>query len=139
MNPTILFLILVPALCSLELSKSNSIPLFRETENIMALVTTNTFASISVRKGTLFAIELPSNPTTGYMWILENTKGITLFDEDKFGTFGERSSPLDGAPTVQTFALMPTIGGQIDLIFKYKRAWEDDPEPAMYKVKLAVN
>ncbi len=84
--------------------------------------------SISVARGTQFAIELRGNPTTGYTWSLSAPPGdpVSLVDSD----FTPAGSDKVGGGGVQRFTFDAKATGSTTLTFDYRRPWEKDVAPA---------
>jgi inhibitor of cysteine peptidase len=84
--------------------------------------------SVAVGVGQHFAIELDSNPTTGYSWQLTAPPGsqVTLIDEDYTPT-GPQTA---GSGGVQRFTFEAAAAGTTSLAFGYVRPWETGVAPA---------
>jgi inhibitor of cysteine peptidase len=84
--------------------------------------------SVAVGVGQRFAIELDSNPTTGYSWQLTAPPGgqVTLIDED-YTPAGPQTA---GSGGVQRFTFEGTATGTTSLAFGYARPWETGVAPA---------
>jgi inhibitor of cysteine peptidase len=84
--------------------------------------------SVSVGVGQHFAIELDSNPTTGFSWQLSAPPGaqVTLIDEDYTPT-GPQTA---GSGGVQRFTFEAAATGTTSLAFAYVRPWETGVAPA---------
>jgi len=92
----------------------------------------------NVLKNKKFVVELPSNPTTGFNWFLDN------MDEKHFKVessgFRPAKSKLVGAPGVAYFDLVPIKEGKSTLKLLYYRPWES-PAKAVdsYSVNITIN
>ncbi len=95
---------------------------------------------ISVSPSTAFAIELTSNPTTGYMWGLMNPGGmvnLSTNDTKGEGLFVPPSSELAGAAGKQRiFFTAPESEGSEEVVLAYRRPWEKTTE---YVYTVTVN
>ena len=127
--------------CSLEEGKINSIPSLQETEPIMDIVNKETKRKAEVRLGMPFFVELPSNPTTGYMWTVKNEtlKNINLVDKTLNGKTNKMKTKRVGAASTQTFAFLPKIAGEEEITFRYERSWEKDEIPTTYTINIKIN
>jgi inhibitor of cysteine peptidase len=90
--------------------------------------------SIKVQKGEKFQTALGSNPTTGYRWEFEtNTNLISLIDQ-RF----KPESELIGAGGVETFTFSALNTGETEIIFSYKRPWEEKViDGRVFKIKIS--
>lgn len=85
-----------------------------------------------VRNGEVFKIELKSNPTTGYHWVMENSAEVNLVDSlSDIYTQDEKSNEnVVGSGGTQTFQFKATRKGIDTLSFIYVRPWEVGAVPA---------
>jgi len=90
--------------------------------------TYRTGESVAVDVGQHFAIELDSNPTTGYSWQLSAPPGsqVSLIDED-YTPSGPQNA---GSGGVQRFTFEASATGTTSLAFAYVRPWETGVAPA---------
>jgi inhibitor of cysteine peptidase len=79
--------------------------------------------TISVRVGETFVVELESNPSTGYTWVIEEQAGLTLRDETWIG-----DSDLTGSPGISRFEFVGDSAGTTELAMLYTRVWIDDDD-----------
>eukprot|EP00826_Nyctotherus_ovalis_P030183 TRINITY_DN2400_c0_g1_i2.p1 TRINITY_DN2400_c0_g1~~TRINITY_DN2400_c0_g1_i2.p1 ORF type:complete len:138 (-),score=9.70 TRINITY_DN2400_c0_g1_i2:46-459(-) len=87
---------------------------------------------LRVKAGHKFMIELTSNPTTGYSWIVTNPKKFRTL---KFMSDTERGEQIVpkvpqghvGAAGVQHFIFYPKRRGTEVVKLEYKRPWEKTP------------
>ena len=85
---------------------------------------------LTVTLGSTFAIELVSNPTTGYMWIMPDYTVLTYLSTnttDGEGLFIAPESDAIGAPGKQRFFFKAFLLGEQTIKLEYKRPWEDRP------------
>ncbi len=83
-----------------------------------------------VRKGEILSIDLKSNPTTGYHWVLINRSTANSVDSlsDIYAP-GKRNKNLTGSGGTQTFKFKAVQKGIDSLNFVYVRPWEADAVP----------
>ena len=81
-------------------------------------------------------VSLPSNPTTGYSWKVEQSND--LFEITSEFAAGEGGAL--GAGGTDTFTLTPQASGETAVMFMYGRSWEEAPESKIvYNVKIDKN
>ena len=81
-------------------------------------------------------VNLPSNPTTGYSWKVEQSN--ELFDITQEYVQGEGGAV--GAGGYDTFTLTPRADGDVSVMFLYGRSWEEEPESKLvYNLKVDKN
>ena len=95
---------------------------------------------IEVKVGEVFTISFKSNPTTGYSWVLCNSKQITIVDSLSVKFIPDDASANIvgvGGNSVWTFKGL-RLGVQT-LTFHYKRSWEKvlPAETASFVVRVA--
>jgi inhibitor of cysteine peptidase len=96
-------------------------------------------ATVTVRKGQIFALTLRSNPTTGYIWQLGKPPedGVIQFIDNQYR--GDKSGLVGaGGREIWTFKAVGTGETTIDL--KYVRPWEKNTAPAksaLFKVVVS--
>jgi inhibitor of cysteine peptidase len=79
--------------------------------------------NITIKQGEQFAIQLESNPTTGYEWIPEFNDSIINLTSHSFESW---QPGMPGASGNDTFAFDGLSHGQTNLEFTYKRSWEKE-------------
>ena len=79
---------------------------------------------IRARVGEPFTIALPSNPTTGYTWIMDYDNVLLRAEEAEFQPSASNSIRL-GAGGTSVFAFTPLLKGKTTIRFVYKRPWEN--------------
>ena len=80
---------------------------------------------IKVKPGHSFKIKLQSNPTTGYMWQIQNPIDKTrLVILNK--TFTPKNRKLAGSPGSEVWQFKALKKGTIYIEFAYKRSWENE-------------
>ena len=80
---------------------------------------------IKVRPGHSFKITLPSNPTTGYMWQIQNPidkKRLIIVNK----TFAPKNKKLAGSPGNEVWQFKALKKGTIYIELAYKRSWENE-------------
>ena len=81
-------------------------------------------------------VDLPGNPTTGYIWQITNKDDAVLNPTDY--AFQPDSDAM-GAGGVEHFEFAAVAPGEVKLQFAQSRPWETDAEPsATYSVTVKV-
>ena len=81
-------------------------------------------------------VSLPSNPTTGYSWKVEQSNELFEITSE----FAEGEGGALGAGGTDTFTLTPQASGETAVMFMYGRSWEEAPESEIvYNVKIDKN
>ena len=81
-------------------------------------------------------VSLPSNPTTGYSWKVEQSNDLFEITSE----FAEGEGGALGAGGTDTFTLTPQASGETAVMFMYGRSWEEKPESKIvYNVKIDKN
>ncbi len=90
--------------------------------------------TISVTVSETFTVELESNPSTGYTWVVEQADGLRLLSERWSG-----DSDLVGSPGISTFEFEAEEPGTTQLAMVYTRTWtEDDPLDRVFTLTVEV-
>ncbi len=79
--------------------------------------------SMRVHVGQTFEVSLEGNPTTGFRWEMQlpsAAAALVAFENENF----EANTSQVGAPAVQRFRFSALAPGRVNLVFKYRRAWE---------------
>jgi len=77
--------------------------------------------------GRTFEIDLPSNPTTGYSWLLKIANPSIISDESY--SYESDSSGRVGVSGKATWTLKARKQGETSLTFSYQRPWEENTQP----------
>jgi inhibitor of cysteine peptidase len=84
----------------------------------------------------LFAVELPENPTTGYQWNVTLTSGLKLVNESY--TPGQAAPGMTGVGGTHTWIVQAVnMGGQTFNAY-YARSFESGPPAETYKLSIVV-
>jgi inhibitor of cysteine peptidase len=84
-------------------------------------------SAITLGVGDTFEVQLESNPTTGYGWIVaEQPDGVVLESSD----YQAPDTSLVGAGGVEVFVFDATAAGAGTLRLDYVRSFDDPPVPA---------
>lgn len=98
---------------------------------------TEAFNKVTVAKGETFAIELESNPSTGYSWDLRLKAGkAKLVDEDFISSVSEPE--ICGAGGKEVFVFKAEESGTIEIEAQYKRSWESKPPAKVQNFSVTV-
>jgi len=81
-------------------------------------------------------IELDSNPTTGYVWVVNfDDEYLSLASDTYFPDSTEED--IVGTGGKQIFTFNPVKVGMTELIFDYMREWEEEPiDTQHFKFKI---
>ena len=93
--------------------------------------------TFTVARGTVLAIQLEGNPTTGYTW--ESSVGSrAVLNPTSDGDFKPSSSAI-GAGGTYTFQYQALTRGRTDVTLVYRRSWETGVEPLKtFQVTIVV-
>lgn len=84
--------------------------------------------SITIAPNRVFTIDLQSNPTTGYAWLLSvEPEGVVSIKSKKF--IADASGRV-GVGGTMSWKLSSKKVGTTTLKFSYSRSWETDAKPA---------
>jgi inhibitor of cysteine peptidase len=93
-------------------------------------------SSVEVAEGGMLFVDLPGNPTTGYIWQITEKDDTVLAPTDY--EFRPASDAM-GAGGVEHFEFTAVAEGEITLAFAQSRPWETDAPPAAtYSVTVTV-
>jgi inhibitor of cysteine peptidase len=91
-------------------------------------------ATTELARGELLLIELPGNPSTGYVWAVDGDLPPQLAVEDGLPGTPAQASPSDrpvvGAPQMQWLYFRAVQRGSAELRLRWHRPWEADAAPA---------
>ncbi len=124
---TVLFLLLILGL-SASAALSNPPPQEPPPPTEISLGAEDDGRQIELKEDQLLVITLEGNPSTGYMWQVEeiDEKILRQVGEIEFQSL----SPLLGAPAKEILRFQPLEEGQTTLKLLYRRPWEKEIEPA---------
>ncbi|MDV0443672.1 protease inhibitor I42 family protein [Methanorbis rubei] len=88
-------------------------------------ITVEEAATVSAGEQVKFII--PSNPTTGYQWIVTDAEGLNVTEKDFIQA--EHEEGMAGTGGWQVFSLTAEKAGTYTFTAEYKRSWETDAEP----------
>lgn len=95
--------------------------------------------SLRVRQETV--VQLPSNPSTGYAWVLRDS-ARTVLELVGAPTFESKPTApnIVGGGSVAEWHFRATRPGEATLLLEYRRPWEPDTVPAVkeFRVRLVV-
>jgi inhibitor of cysteine peptidase len=83
---------------------------------------------VTLQTGQEAVLKLPSNRSTGYSWLLTDSKDSVLTSLGKPTYQVSRSLP--GAGGIETWKFQATKAGNGSLKFEYRRPWEKKVAPA---------
>lgn len=90
-----------------------------------------TVKAVTVEVGQATRVNLKSNPTTGYLWVVDTPTepGDPVMVELLMGG-AECNDMMCGAPVTTTACFVGLSPGTKRVVLVYKRPWERDKEPA---------
>lgn len=97
------------------------------------------FNEIAVRRGELFALELPGNPSTGYQWTVTVNEGKARLLSENLVTpkTPQGAGIFIGAGTLR-YVFMAESMGDIEISAVYKQAWSKEPvTPVNFKIRVS--
>ncbi len=84
-------------------------------------------SAITLAVGQTFEVQLESNPTTGYGWVVaQQPEGVAVQSSD----YQAPDTSLVGAGGVEVFVFEATAAGSGTLRLDYVRSFDDPPVPA---------
>ena len=91
--------------------------------------------TLQLTVGQWLEIQLASNPTTGYQWVLPWDIGPLVGGRQKY-TGSEGKMPGTGG--TETFKFYAKDTGTVTLTLDYRRPWENDPPARTFTVTVKV-
>ena len=87
---------------------------------------------VNLKIGQILAVELDSNPTTGYGWEIASmdTTVLEMMGESEYTRSDTGETPRVGSGGTETFRFKAIGQGQSPLEMVYRRPWEAGVEPA---------
>jgi inhibitor of cysteine peptidase len=83
---------------------------------------------VALRIGQELALNLDSNPSTGYRWFLASTENSVLTSLGKPSY--RQGRPVPGAGGIESWTFRAAQAGAQTLKFEYRRPWEKETPPA---------
>ena len=71
----------------------------------------------------VYVIELESNPTTGYCWVIKSSEGLNV---EKEFIPSDKDGMICGAPGKEIFRVTSDAPGTYELVLSYERTFEKD-------------
>eukprot|EP00285_Hemiselmis_virescens_P006909 CAMPEP_0173389216 /NCGR_PEP_ID=MMETSP1356-20130122/11347_1 /TAXON_ID=77927 ORGANISM="Hemiselmis virescens, Strain PCC157" /NCGR_SAMPLE_ID=MMETSP1356 /ASSEMBLY_ACC=CAM_ASM_000847 /LENGTH=159 /DNA_ID=CAMNT_0014346313 /DNA_START=85 /DNA_END=564 /DNA_ORIENTATION=- len=82
--------------------------------------------TVKMTKGGTLKLEMSSNPTTGYKWVLNGIEGSSVTKESSAYT-APPATGMVGGGGVDVWSFKADKAGSSKVILDYKRPWEDKP------------
>ena len=96
-------------------------------------------SQVELKKGDTLVVTLEGNPTTGYLWEVEEPGSITGVLQQAGESEFKASSDALGAGGTETLRFKATDAGQATLKLVYHRPWETGVEPLeTFQVQVTV-
>lgn len=109
------------------------------TPKPMTLTEQDNGKEITVEKGTEIAIELPSNPTTGFDWYIEKLPENLEPAGAKTYVSSKTDKNVVGAGGTTKFTFKAVKSGEGTLVLIYKRHWEGvTSESKKFEIKINI-
>ena len=106
--------------------------------SLMTVTDQDNGKTIDLAKGRTLAVELASNPSTGYSWEMKGDPAPLKLISSKFEQ--QDQSGKAGAPGAQQFRFEATAAGASTLKLVYRRPWEKHVAPAKtFTLNVNVN
>ena len=99
----------------------------------------DSFNEISVKAGETFAIEMTTNPSTGYNWSVEVISGVLRERQDKHTFEALKNNAIGGSCTLKmVFQVRADVEpGDFSLVLSHGRAWNNAPDKVVpFNIKV---
>lgn len=106
---------------SFELSTDNIIEDAGGVLEANVFTENNNGSTVELVTGDTFQIKLNENPTTGYQWTLETTRGLEIMSDN----YSSSASGLIGAGGIHEWDIKATASGTQKVSAVYSRSWEN--------------
>ena len=84
-------------------------------------------------------ILLPSNPTTGYMWVEIKTADFQNLQLDSSDLITDSPVKQYGKGGHQHWLFTAVSPGQSDILFQYQQPWDDETIDQTFRLTIVVN
>ncbi len=84
-------------------------------------------------------IILPSNPTTGYMWVEIHKGDMKFFRLDSSDIITDGSIEQYGKGGHQRWLITSISPGQSDILFRYQQPWDDTTIDQTFQLTVVVS
>ncbi|WP_462379054.1 protease inhibitor I42 family protein [Pseudomonas sp. Marseille-QA0892] len=91
---------------------------------------TRNCAPLVLDRGQMLILSLPSNPTTGYRWVIHDDAAPQLESLGPEVYSNPKGDSLIGADGQSTWRFKATTAGDATLRLAYQRPWESDSPPS---------
>lgn len=88
---------------------------------------------IAASVGSQFVINLPSNQTTGYKWIMAGKGNPKVLKMVK-SVYNEPSNPMPGKGGSESWTFKAVGRGKVTITLNYARPWEKNTRPAKTQI-----
>lgn len=92
------------------------------------------FFDMTVDKGTLFSINIESNPTTGYEWSEYGNMPYGIIPAGHKYIQKKGAKDMAGFPSIDRRVYRAEEAGLYHFVLQYSRSWETDVPPVKYIV-----
>lgn len=94
--------------------------------------------TVTIARGSRFAIELESNPSTGFNWDIAEPLPVSV-DLTSQGRSGGISGEQVGTPGHQRFDFTAKAAGKGEIVMGYRRSWQKGVEPAKtFRLRIII-
>lgn len=83
-------------------------------------------------------INLPSNPTTGYMWVEAKIDDLQVIQLDKADLIPDGPVNSYGKGGTQYWLFTAVNTGQDDILLQYQQPWDDDKIDRTFRLTVVV-
>ncbi len=98
---------------------------------------TEQFNTATVKKGEIFAIELPSNPTTGHWWDVQLKAGKAVLTRRDYKSDSDDPREIGGGGK-EVFLFKAKETGTIEIEAVYRRPWDPSSDGKPLKFGVTV-
>lgn len=116
------------------------IAVYKEINKNTVVILQQNQNSQTIRSGEKLILKLPSNPSTGYSWFLNNNYNknvVNLVSQKYLSPAGDNAI---GSAGTEEFTFVGVAKGQTNITFNYIRPWEKNSIPALTKTyQITVN
>jgi predicted secreted protein len=102
--------------------------LFCSCSSVVNIDSTNVIQEVILKYGDIVNIELESQMSTGYIWMVVSSEGFSLIDKQIVDSvIGD--DPLTGKKEKQIFIFKSEKKGKYEIIIHYVKQWENGKKP----------
>jgi len=92
---------------------------------------------VELKSNQILSLEFDSNATTGYTWVIASPGDKTVLRKIGKDQYIQDSDRV-GSGGIQIFRFEALKKGTTEIVFEYRRTWEEMKPAKQYKVKIIV-